>query len=198
MSRDAGSPRDDFQALYSRVRAGEDAAWEELIAKSYERIRRVVSRKLAPPLRSLFDSTDIANDVYKSLVAHSDRYDFASYDDLIRHLSHIAKQKVIDAQRYQLRHRRNAARTQSLHMGGERIGFDIPGREPTPSQIASAGETHERIIGGVDGDERRFVELKSQEFTNEEVSVATGVSQRTVQRVLKRVYKTVIGRGDAR
>jgi hypothetical protein len=45
---------------------------------TYPKVVRVVRRKLNPPMRSLYDSTDFASDVLKSLAAKCDQFDFPS------------------------------------------------------------------------------------------------------------------------
>ena len=72
----------DSSGLFARARAGDQAAWEELFHTCYPKVIRVVRRKLDRPLRSLYDSTDFASDVMKSLAANLDRLDFPSIDSL--------------------------------------------------------------------------------------------------------------------
>src|SRR3954468_17659368 len=86
----------DSDELIARARAGDQAAWEELFRACYPKVVRVVRRKLDRPLRPLYDSTDFASDVWKSLAAKCDRFDFPSIDSLMAFLKQAAEQKVID------------------------------------------------------------------------------------------------------
>ena len=83
----------------SARRAGDQAAWEELFYTCYPKVVRVVRRKLNAPMRSLYDSTDFASDVWGSLVAKSDRFDFPNVAALMAFLTKAAEQKVIDEYR---------------------------------------------------------------------------------------------------
>ena len=88
--------------LFARARAGDQDAWKELFETCYPKVLRVVRRKLDRPMRSLYDSTDFASDVMKSLAAKFDKFDFPSLDSLHAYLVQAAKQKVIDE--YRRRH----------------------------------------------------------------------------------------------
>src|SRR6478672_7763701 len=92
----------DRDGLFSRARAGDQAAWEVLFNTCYPKVIRVVRRKLDRPLRSLYDSTDFASDVMKSLAANLDRLEFPSIGSLMAFLAQAAEQKVIDE--YRRRH----------------------------------------------------------------------------------------------
>src|SRR5205823_7837978 len=95
MNRTMESSDSDADGLFARARAGDQAAWEELFTTCYPKVVRVVRRKLNAPMRSLYDSTDFASDVWGSLVAKSDRFDFPNVAALMAFLTKAAEQKVI-------------------------------------------------------------------------------------------------------
>jgi RNA polymerase sigma factor (sigma-70 family) len=187
--------------VFARARAGDEAAWSELVDHCYEKVRRVVRRKLGGPMRSLYDSTDFTNDVFKSLVAKSEWFDFPSLDALKAHLVRAAKQKVIDEYRRQHRQRRDLNRQTRF---GELEGpegadvFEPPGHDPTPSQHAQADETREQILSGHTGPDREVLILKAQGFANEEAALRTGLHLRKVQRLVKKVSDSWFARGGSR
>ena len=93
---------DDFLACQFVLQAahrGDPAAWEALFKECYPKVRRAVRRKLKGKMRSLFDSTDFASDVMKSLVDNLDRLDFPSIQSLMAFLAQAAEKKVIDEHR---------------------------------------------------------------------------------------------------
>lgn len=174
--------------LFARARAGDQGAWEELVTACYSKVRRVVGRKLDRRMRSLFDSTDFANDVFKSLVAKSDRFDFPSIEALNAYLVQAAEQKVIDEYRRQHRRKRDLsqqARLSELDGAGPR--FEIAGHDPTPSQFVQAEETREQLFSGQPEATRQILEMKAQDYTNEEAAEHTGLHLRKVQRLVKQV-----------
>lgn len=189
----------EADSLFARAQGGDTAAWDALIALSYERIRRVVSRRLDPPMRSLYDSTDFANDVFKSLVAKSDRYDFATYDQLVSHLAKAAKQKVIDEYRKQHTQKRNLKGTTHLDAlrGEEGGGYEPVASDPSPSQVAQARDVREQLFAGQNSDEIEAIKMKVDGFSNEQIAEHFQQHPRKIQRLFKRIGDSFRHRGDA-
>src|SRR6185312_12773814 len=92
----------DLLKALQEAHRGDPAAWETLFQECYPKVRRVVRRKLNRSMRSLYDSTDFASDVMKSVAANFDQLQFPSIDSLMAFLAHVAEQKVIDE--YRRRH----------------------------------------------------------------------------------------------
>lgn len=183
----AATQPSDPDSLFSRAKEGDQAAWEDLVAHCYERVRRVVRRNLDRPMRTLYDSTDIANDVFTSLVAECDRFNFATIDELRAYLIDAAKKKVIDTYRRQHCGRRDVTKRRSIESPGDTSAtFEPIGRDPTPSQNAVADEARELILSGETGLDQEILRLKAESFSNEEAAHRTGTHLRKVQRLVKK------------
>ncbi len=183
----------DSDALIARARAGDQAAWEELFHTCYPKVIRVVRRKLDRPLRSLYDSTDIASDVMKSLAANIDRWDFPSIQSLIAFLAQAAEQKVIDEYRRRHTLKRDITRECALVTadGADMKQVTLASPDPTASQVAQASEVRERLLAGQDELKQAVIELRRQGYTNDEIVERTGWSIRKVQRFLKDLRETL-------
>ena len=165
--------------------------------RCWPKILRVVRRKLNRPLRSLFDSSDFANDVLKSLIARSDRFDFPNFDALVAFLIQSAEKKVIDEYRHQFADRRSLDRIRRLApYDSEDRGNEPCALDPTPSELAQASEARESILARTDASGRAIIELKAQNYTNREAAARTGVPVRKIQRLLKRLYDSWHAWGD--
>ena len=99
MTPDPADPKPDLEKLIAQARVGDDAAWEVLFRVCYPRVIRVVRRKLTRPMRSLFDSSDFANDAFYRLLADLDHLHFPSLASLTAYLERSAEQRVIDESR---------------------------------------------------------------------------------------------------
>jgi RNA polymerase sigma factor (sigma-70 family) len=188
----------DPRELLARARAGDQAAWDELFRACYPKVVRVVRRKLDRPLRSLYDSTDFASDVMKSLAANLDRLDFPSIQSLMAFLAQAAEQKVIDEYRRRHTLKRDITRERGISRGAAAGEYDValPSLEPTASQLAQARETRDQLLSGQDESERRIIELKQQGYTNAEIAAETGWNIRKVQRFLKDLRDSLCDSGD--
>lgn len=185
MSQHSDSTTFSPDGLFARARAGDQAAWEELFRTCYPKIVRVVRRKLNTPMRSLYDSTDFASDVWKSLAAKCDRFDFPSIDSLMAFLKQAAEQKVVDEYRRRMTHKRNMGLERPMDADQGPGAGGLPSDDPTPSQVAQASEGLERLQARLTESQRDIVELRRQGYTNEEIAERTGWHLRKVQRFLK-------------
>jgi len=190
----------DSSGLFARARAGDQAAWEELFRTCYPKVVRVVRRKLDRPLRSLYDSTDFASDVMKSLMANLDRLDFPSMDSLMSFLAQVAEQKVIDEYRRRHTLKRDVSRERALVTddGTDLRPLVLASADPTPSQVAQADEVRERLLAGQEEPERVVIELKMQNYSNAEIAVKTGWNLRRVQRFFEKLQETLWRSGENR
>jgi RNA polymerase sigma factor (sigma-70 family) len=189
----------DDSSLFARARGGDQAAWAELFHTCYPKVIRVVRRKLDRPMRSLYDSTDFANDVMKSLAANADRLDFPSIQSLMAFLAQAAEQKVIDEYRRRHTLKRDINRERHLAAGSDEGNAGpsfLAGHDPTASQVAQADEVRERLMAGQDDSERSVIELKQQGYSNAEIAEQTGWNIRKVQRFLKDLHDSLGGLGD--
>lgn len=185
MNQSPGSSTTSVEDLFARARAGDQAAWEELFRTCYPKLRRVIRRRLDAPLRSLYDSADIANDVFKSLAAKSDRYDFTSFEALLSYLAEVAENKIIDESRRQKAQLRDLRKTRRLGVDDDAHRLvDLASTDPTPSQVAVANETRERILRDQPEPLRAVLVLKGQHYSTEEAAGEAGIPVRTVQRAL--------------
>src|SRR6478752_7537066 len=179
----------DLAKALREARLGDQAAWEMLFKECYPKVRRVVRRKLDRSMRSLYDSTDFASDVMKSLAANIDQLSFPSIDSLMRFLAHVAEQKVIDEYRRRHTLKRNVNRERRLSSGDEDSGpVQLPSDAPTASQLAQANEVHEWLLDRQDETERTIINLKQQGYSTADIACTTGWNIRKVQRFLKDLH----------
>ncbi len=178
----------NLDSLFDRARAGDDDAWRELFERCYPKVIRVVRRKLNRPMRSLYDSTDFASDVMKSLAANAGRLEFASFDSLMAFLAQVAEQKVIDEYRKAHTLKRDIDRQCRLTPGDDFSAPTIASLDPTASQVALAGEAQEQLLAGQNETEREAIGLKRLGYTNLEIAERTGWNLRKVQRFFKDLW----------
>lgn len=182
---------DTSSDLLARARRGDQDAWQVLFQDCYPKIHRVISRRLNGRLRRVCDSTDIANEVMKSLAEKFNRFDFTSIDGLRAFLIHAAEQKVIDEQRKGHAQKRDNKRERPLASGdGDSAAWEPADKSPTASQVAVASEERERLLGQQSGAGREILELKTRGFSNSDASEATGWKIRKVERFLEKLRGT--------
>jgi RNA polymerase sigma factor (sigma-70 family) len=70
---------------------------------------------------------------------------------------------------------------------GEASEFHPPASGPSPAEAVEFADQFQKVMDSFDEEERQVVDLKLQEYTNEEIAERLNSSERTVRRVLKRI-----------
>jgi RNA polymerase sigma factor (sigma-70 family) len=184
------------QALQDAQR-GDQSAWETLFNECYPKVRRVVRRKLDRKMRSLYDSTDFASDVMKSLAANLNQLSFPSIDSLLAFLAHVAEQKVIDEYRKIHTLKRDVTRERRFSTSDSESGPGyLPSRDPSASEWVQAKEVHERLLDGQDEIERTIISLKHEGYSTADIAERVRWNIRKVQRFLKDLHDGLHDSGD--
>lgn len=164
---------DEFPLFVDRIRAGDEAAAEELVRRFEPLIRREVRMHLEDSrlVRSL-DSMDISQSVLASFFvrAAAGEYDLDQPHQLIRLLITMARNKLASQARRQFRQKRDARR---VDLRDDDLGH-LPDQQDTPSQQLSVKEQLDAICRKLTEDERRISELRGQDLTWEEVAAEMG------------------------
>jgi RNA polymerase sigma factor (sigma-70 family) len=176
--------------LLERARDGDQEAWQIIFDDCYPKILRVVRKRLSRQIRKIYDSTDIANEVMKSLAANFNHIDFASISGLRAFLIRAAEQKVVDGYRKGYAKKRDIGRDRALGSEAE-DGWELADSSPTASEVAVASEEEEILLEGQSGQKREVLELKLQGLTNAEVARATGWHLRSIERFLEKLRGTL-------
>lgn len=188
---------DDLSKALEKLQEGDQAAWEPLFRACYPKVRRVVRRKLDESMRSLYDSTDFASDVMKSLAANLDHLRFPTADHLIAFLSQVAEQKVIDEHRRRKTLKRDVKRERPIAGADPDAGAaQVASDAPTASQFAQANETEEILLDRQDEIEKMIIQLRREGYENSAIAQLTGWNIRKVQRFLKDLHESLIRPGN--
>ena len=177
--------RGDIRELLARVKNGDEEAARELLNRYESKVRLVVRRQLPRLLRSRFDSIDFLQSVWGSFFhrIQTESNDLNEEENLIAFLAWAARNKVIDEYRRAATQKQNIHREESIQNRGDRETTLASG--DTPSELAQARETFDRLSRLLPEDRRVILELKAAGYSCGEIGDRLGLSERTVQRVLE-------------
>jgi RNA polymerase sigma-70 factor (ECF subfamily) len=137
------------------------------------------------------DPEDVVQSAYKSFFLRYGEGALAAegWDGLWGLLTCITLRKCSERVRYLRAECRDIAREAVGTPGPEGIEpwRDALSREPTPEQAVVLAETVERILRGLDVDERPIFELSLQGCSTQEISAQLGRAERSVRRLRERV-----------
>jgi RNA polymerase sigma factor (sigma-70 family) len=181
-----------FHSLVCQVREGsEEAAWE-LVNRYGAHIHRAVRRVLNERLRSKFDSLDFVQIVWNSLFRARDKLDrFERPEELAAYLVVMARNKVgMEVRRRLMTEKYDVNRERSLDQMCANRESDIPGRSPSPVEIAVARERWDRLLEGQPPHYREIIRLRLRGYTYQSIAEAVHLDECTVRRFLKRLLHT--------
>ncbi len=180
---------EDFASLVAQLKEGsQDAAWN-LVELYGPYILRVVRRTLSREIRPKFDSQDFVQAVWVSFFAHRDRLlDVERPEQLIGLLAAMARHKIIDEVRRRLETQKHDVRREcSIDDSNVVLHDALASSDPTPSQIAMARERWNQLMTSQPDQYREIVNLRLAGETHQNIAEKLGISQKTVQRVLRRL-----------
>ncbi len=175
--------------LLERVRGGSEDAARTLVEEYGSHILRVVRRRMQRSLRPRFDSDDFVQAVWASFFARRD--DFAGLEGregLVALLGRLASNKVIEELRRRIKmERARLGERRPDDPPADVPNVDLPGRVPTPSQVAIAKETWNQLAGGRSGIYQQILDLRRRGLSNLEMAQTLGVSEKTIRRLFRRL-----------
>ena len=144
----------DIGSTWEEAQKGDPSAWEALFRECYPKVRRVVRRKFNRSMRSLYDSTDFANDAMERLAANIDLLAVP----FVRFALRISRpggrteghRRVPAAAHPEARHHARTADARPMMQGRFR---SLRTTRP-PVSLPQANECHERLLARDDETER--------------------------------------------
>jgi RNA polymerase sigma-70 factor (ECF subfamily) len=174
-----------IQELLARIKNGDEEAARELLTRYESKVRLVVRRQLPRLLRSRFDSLDFLQSVWGSFFykIRTGPNDLDEEQSLVTFLAWAARNKVIDEYRRAATQRQDIKREEQLDGLKDKELCLASG--DTPSQLAQAHETYDRLRDLLPEDQQVILEMRASGHSSKEIGARLGISERTVQRVLE-------------
>ena len=147
--------------------------------------------KLPTKVRSKFDSLDVTQDVWISFFrVPPEQRAFENPEALIRFLTQLAKNKVIDAVRQRMKTKKtNVNHERSLDGSLQFIRDGLLAPDPSPSLLMSTEEEWTAFLGRQPLVYRRIFILLRQGKERAEIARELGIHERTVRRVADKLLR---------
>jgi RNA polymerase sigma-70 factor (ECF subfamily) len=184
------SADESFEVLMTRLRAGEEAAAAELFRRYAGRLIGLARSRLDQRVRQKVDPEDVLQSVFQSFFRRQREGAWELHDwDSLWSLLAVMTIRKCGRRQVQFRRERRDMRREVVRGADEDSAYfrQAIDREPTPEEAALLAESVEQLLREMEGYHRDIVQLSLQGFSTAEIAAQTGVSERSVQRVLKRV-----------
>jgi RNA polymerase sigma factor (sigma-70 family) len=173
-----------FDDLISAARGGSNSALLELLSACSSQVYAAIRRRLPAGGRRRFDSDDIAQAVWASFFAQTANFRrFQDLEEMVNFLAQMARNKLVDNARHELRQRRDERRTVPLD---SQLHDNLAADQPRPSQIISRREDVDRALQSRTDRERTILELRSQGLSHAEIATELSMHPGSVRRILAR------------
>jgi len=179
-----------FTDFIGRIRAGDEQAAAELVARFEPVIRLEVRMAIRDPrLNRVLDSTDVCQSVLASFFvrAASGQFDLANPQRLTQLLVKMARNKLAAEARRHHRERRDVRRLREET--GKKLDAIAAG--PTPSQLVAGRDLLQHFRRQLTDGERRLAEWRAQGRTWDEIAAMVGGNPKTLCRQLCRAIDRV-------
>jgi len=177
---------DPLASLLDQLTAGDPAAAEQFFVEFEPFLRAVVRRRLNPRLRSKFDSMDVVQSTWTSLLEgfRAQRWEFKDTAALKAFLTRVTYNHFVNECR---RHGPMLEREQAITS----IEADQPpaSGQPRPSEVAQADELWDRMMQLCPPGHREVLRLKQQGLPLAEIAARVGLHEGSVRRILYELAK---------
>lgn len=186
------SDDDRWQALIQGLRDGDSLVLEQFCARYGDQLHRIAEKRMPARLQRRIGPEDIAQSACRTFLrrAREGQFHLRDSEQLWSLLCAITLTKLREQARFHLRKKRGLdleIDVTAADPGESGPGWVPIARGPSPAQAAEFALQLQQVMESFDDEERQIVELKLQEFTNDEVAERLGCSERTVRRLVKQV-----------
>jgi RNA polymerase sigma-70 factor (ECF subfamily) len=180
-----------FVDTMTRIRAGDRDATTLVFQRFANRLLALAQSRLDQVTRQKTDPEDVLQSVFCSFFRRmsDQQWEVDSWDSLWGLLAMITVRKCGHRVDYFRAACRDVQREVSTDQGADSIGNcpEPVADDPTPSAAAMLAETVDYLLRGLDGRDRRIVEMNLEGYTYTEIGDRVRCTERTVYRVLERV-----------
>lgn len=181
-----------WRSWVRRLAEGDEQVVNEFWGQYGHRLQGLAAQHLTARLYRREGPEDVVQSVCRTFLrrARAGQFELADSESLWRLLCAITLTKVREKARYHHRQKRQFDRERFLDAASDdsrAAGPQIAASEPTPAEAAEFADQLQQLLGAMDEEERRLVEMKLEGYTNQEMADKLGCSERTVRRILKRV-----------
>ncbi|HEX3147258.1 MAG TPA: sigma-70 family RNA polymerase sigma factor [Gemmataceae bacterium] len=175
-----------FDRLLDRLHAGDETAAGELFTAFEPFLRGLIRRRLPRQARGRFDSIDVVQSAWASLIdgLREARWQFPDAAHLRAFLARVVLCRLYDRANTALR---QTGREEPLLA----IGANLPGPEARPSANVRADALWDNLLTACPPEHRQVLHLRRDGHSCEDIACMTGMHAGSVRRVLRQLARRI-------
>lgn len=180
-----------LESMLVKLREGDVTCAERLFGEYGPYLRVIIRKQISPRLRSKFDSTDILQSVWTSVLRdlNTRGLAFDNTEHLRTFLVKVAQHRFYD----QIRRHRGALENEVSQPFQE---LTVPSMLPRPSEEAQAGDAWERLLDLCPPAHQEVLQLKRKGLSLGEISQVTGLHVDSIRRILRNLARSYARDGE--
>lgn len=184
-----------WQAFIKGLAEGSVTAQEQFWERYGKRLDLVTRKHFPPGLNRRLAPEDIVQSTCRSFFTRivAGKLEVSDRDSLWGLLCAITLNKTRMKQRYHLAQRRALNREQDVQLvsrtDGEGASYEPASSAQAPDEAVIFAEQLERVMDMLDATEKQILQLKLDNYRNEEIAAKVNRSDRTVRRVVERLQE---------
>jgi len=177
---------DPLESLLLALRGGDPLAIEQVFVDYLPFLRLVARRKMPRQLQGKFDSVDVVQSVWASLLRGfaEGRWQFATTAQLRAFLVTVTQRRLSD----RLRHYQGALENEQPLFEDQQDHLASTG-QPRPSEIAQAADLWEKMLALCPPDHHDVLRLRRDGLSLQDIASRTGLHEGSVRRILRKLAR---------
>jgi RNA polymerase sigma factor (sigma-70 family) len=176
--------------LVERLRGGDASALDELLARYYDRVRRIARIRMGPRLRRLTESDDLVQNTFAIAFDKIGKVELRDHSSIIQYLSRVLENQIRDAVEYFEAQKRDRSGEVSLATAESAGGAPEPADTgPFPPEQAASRELKElydECVQSLSADQREVILLR--EYASASWAEITAVLGRPTEHATQELY----------
>ena len=179
----------DWDSWIRRVAEGDEEAGMQFWSDYGLRLQKLAQQNLSSHMQRRFAAEDVVQSVCRTFIrrARVGHFDVPEAGKLWNLLCAITLNKLRSYARFHEQQKRRVSDEVNLKDGQSIREPFTSGIELSPDDAAVFSDVLDQLFDHLDEQEQQLVELKLQQYTNDEISERLKCSERTIRRVVKRV-----------
>lgn len=180
------------RTLANQCQDGDEAAFGKIFERYADKLCRLARSRISERLSARIEAEDVVQSVFRTFFGRvqQHRFTFKEQDDLWKLLVSMTLNKLRNKVDFHTAAKRDVGAEKP--MAGSTTSpsaFDVDGETPSPEAVVAFVDLLEHFMNELRDNDRKILELKLQDLTQEEIAAEVGCTERTVRRVLDRIRK---------
>ncbi|MFO0945917.1 MAG: sigma-70 family RNA polymerase sigma factor [Planctomycetota bacterium] len=180
------------RTLANQCQDGNEEAFGKIFERYADKLCRLARSRISERLASRIEAEDVVQSVFRTFFGRvqQHRFTFKEQEDLWKLLVSMTLNKLRNKVDFHTAAKRDVGAEKPI-AGTTSCpsAYDGDGETPSPEAVVAFVDLLEHFMRSLRESDRRILELKLQDLTQEEIAAEVGCTERTVRRVLDRIRK---------